>query len=200
MFTGIIERTLDVLAVTDHAGGRRIELPNVWDDVVHGESIALNGACMTVADLSGDRLAFNVIPESLDKTNLGTLKPGDAINVERSLRFGGRLDGHFVQGHVDGVGRFVHKVASDAEWRFTIEAPPAVAKYLSPKGSVCVDGVSLTIAALHGTRFDVALIPTTLDLTTLRGREVGYAFNLEADMIAKQIVTFLDARREQPSV
>ena len=100
-----------------------------------------------------------------------------------------------MQGHVDGVGRFVNKIADDAEWRFTIEAPPAVARYLSPKGSVCVDGVSLTIAALDGTRFDVALIPTTLQLTTLGGRAVGYGFNLEADMIAKQIVTFLDARQ-----
>jgi riboflavin synthase len=200
MFTGIVERTLGVLAVTDHAGGRRIELPDVWADVVHGESIALNGACMTVAELGHGRLAFDVIPESLAKTNLGRLRAGDGINVERSLRVGARLDGHFVQGHVDGVGRFVHKVGTEHEWRYTIEAPPAVARFLSPKGSVCVDGVSLTIAALDGPRFDVALIPTTLAITTLGRREVGYEFNLEADLIAKQIVTFLDARQRQMPV
>ena len=194
MFTGIIERTLRVTHVADHAGGRRIVLPNVWTDAAHGESIAINGACMTVAGIDASGLAFDVIRESLDKTNLGQLAAGDAVNVERALRVGARLDGHFVQGHVDGVGRFVNKVATADEWRYTIEAPPAIAKYLSPKGSVCVDGVSLTIAALTGNRFDVALIPTTLELTTLAAREPGYAFNLEADLIAKQIVTFLDAR------
>ena len=194
MFTGIIERTLRVAAIADHAGGRRIVLPNVWPDAAHGESIAINGACMTVAAIDPAGLAFDVIRESLDKTNLGTLNVGDAVNVERALRVGGRLDGHFVQGHVDGVGTFASKVATADEWRYTIEAPPGIAKYLSPKGSVCVDGVSLTIAALDGNRFDVALIPTTLDLTTLAAREPGYAFNLEADLIAKQIVTFLDRR------
>jgi riboflavin synthase len=194
MFTGIIERTLPVQAVTDHAGGRRIELPNPWNDVGHGESIAVNGCCLTVAELSPEKLVFNVIRESLDKTNLGQLRAGDAVNVERALRVGGRLDGHFVQGHVDGTGKFVNKIATADEWRYTIEAPPAVAKYLSPKGSICVDGVSLTIAALSGNQFDVALIPTTLEITTLAGREPGYSFNLEADLFAKQIVTFLDAR------
>lgn len=195
MFTGIIERTLPVLVVHDHAGGRRIELPNIWPETALGESIAVNGCCLTVADLDERRLAFDVIPESLAKTNIGTLNPGDTINVERALRVGGRLDGHFVQGHVDGVGTFVNKIANDDEWRYAIEAPPGVAKYLSPKGSICIDGVSLTIAALAGNRFEVALIPTTLKLTTLADREVGYIFNLEADLIAKQIVTFLDARK-----
>ncbi|HEX8322937.1 MAG TPA: riboflavin synthase [Tepidisphaeraceae bacterium] len=195
MFTGIIERTLPLLIVHDHPGGRRIELPNIWPDSGHGESIAINGCCLTVAALDERRLAFDIIRESLDKTNLGKAKPGDPVNVERALRVGGRLDGHFVQGHVDGVGTLVKKVSTDTEWRYTIEAPPAVARYLSPKGSVCVDGVSLTIAALNGNQFDIALIPTTLKLTTLANRDVGYSFNLEADLIAKQIVTFLDARQ-----
>lgn len=195
MFTGIIERPLPILVAVDHKGGRRIELPNIWPDVTLGESVAINGCCLTVAAMDERRLAFDVIRESLDKTNLGTLNAGDPVNVERALRFGGRLDGHFVQGHVDGIGTFVNKIATDDEWRYTIEAPPSVAKYLSPKGSVCVDGVSLTIASLDGHRFDIALIPTTLKLTTLKDRVVGYSFNLEADLIAKQIVTFLDARK-----
>ena len=195
MFTGIIERTINVLALIDHDGGRRIELPNAWPDVIRGESIAINGACMTVAEKPSGRLLFDVIRESLDKTNLGDLQVGDAVNIERALRVGARLDGHFVQGHVDGVGRLVAKIADRHEWRYTIEAPANVVKYLSPKGSICVDGVSLTIANLAANRFDVALIPTTLGITTLAGRDVGYAFNLEADVIAKQIVTFLDARK-----
>ncbi|MDB5327341.1 MAG: riboflavin synthase subunit alpha [Phycisphaerales bacterium] len=195
MFTGIIERTLQVFHASDHVGGRRIVLPNPWPDAALGESIAVDGVCLTIADIDPMALAFHVIPETLDKTNLGNLAEGDSVNVERALRVGGRLDGHFVQGHVDGVGTFVNKIANDDEWRFTIQAPPGVAKYLSPKGSICVDGVSLTIAALAGNRFEVALIPTTLKLTTLAARDVGYAFNLEADLIAKQIVTFLDARK-----
>lgn len=194
MFTGIIERTLPVSCVADHAGGRRITLPNPWSDVAHGESIAVNGVCLTVAAMHKNDIVFDVIKESLDKTNLGLLKEDDAVNVERSLRVGGKLDGHFVQGHVDGVGTFINKIATEHEWRFTIEAPPEIAKYLAAKGSVCVDGVSLTIAALNGREFDVALIPTTLKLTTLAQRHIGYQFNLEADLIAKQIVAFLDAR------
>ncbi|MGN6506772.1 MAG: riboflavin synthase, partial [Tepidisphaeraceae bacterium] len=104
------------------------------------------------------------------------------------------VDGHFVQGHVDGVGVLVKKVDTQQEWRFTIEAPESIAWYLSPKGSICIDGVSLTLARLEGRRFDVALIPTTLEITTLAARPIGYAFNLEGDMIAKQIVTFLEQR------
>lgn len=144
--------------------------------------------------MDDDALHFDVVVETLSKTNLGDLRAGDAVNVERSLRVGDRIDGHFVQGHVDGVGVLSRKAASDVEWRFTIEAPTALSKYLSPKGSISVDGVSLTIAAVDGRSFDVALIPTTLKLTTLADRDLGYRFNLECDMMAKQIVTFLEQR------
>jgi riboflavin synthase len=218
MFTGIVQLTPPISAVVDHAGGRRLSLPvaafrgvgvpptfaRTTDETVGetptplftlGESIAVNGTCLTLAAIDESNLHFDVIAETLDKTNLGALRAGDAVNVERSLRVGDRIDGHFVQGHVDGVGVLSRKAASDAEWRYTIEAPEGLSKYLSPKGSICVDGVSLTIAAVKGRRFNVALIPTTLKLTTLAARDVGYNFNLECDVMAKQIVTFLEQRQ-----
>ena len=194
MFTGIIERSLRVNDVADHGSVRQIVLPNAWPDTTHGESVAINGVCLPVAQFDHKMISFDVISETLAKTNLGSIAAGDAVNVERSLRLGARIDGHFVQGHVDGVGVLVKKIDSPQEWRYTIEAPPAIAKYLSPKGSICIDGFSLTIAAIDGRRFDVALIPTTLEITTLAKRQIGYAFNLEGDMMAKQIVTFLEQR------
>jgi riboflavin synthase len=199
MFTGIVERTLPVASVEDHAGGRRVVLPNAWDDVVLGESIAVNGCCLTVASIAEKQLTFDLIRETLDRTNLGTLAAGDAVNVERSLRVGGRVDGHFVQGHVDGTAMLMHKTSSDMEWRYTIEAPPELKKYLAPKGSICIDGVSLTIAAVNERDFEVALIPTTLNLTNLAARNMGWRFNIECDMIAKQIVTFLELRQTAAS-
>lgn len=196
MFTGIVERTLELLSVLDHTGGRRLIVENAWPDTQVGESIAVNGVCLTAAELVDGKIHFDCIRETLNRTNLSLLHAGDRVNIERALRIGSRIDGHFVQGHVDGTGVLVHKVATADEWRYTIEAPEHLGKYLAPKGSICVDGVSLTIAALNGRLFDVALIPTTLALTTLRDREVGWAFNLECDMIAKQIVTFLELRNE----
>jgi riboflavin synthase len=194
MFTGIIERTLSVLAVADGPRFRRLTLPDPWSDVKLGESIAVNGCCLTVAERVAGKLEFDVIAETLDKTNLGGLVPGGRVNVERSLRVGDRLDGHMVQGHVDATGQVVAVDRDGGEWRITLHAPPTVAKYLVPKGSITVDGVSLTLAAVDGPRFQVALIPTTLDLTTLGDRTAGDAVNLEADAMAKTVVTFLERR------
>jgi riboflavin synthase len=192
MFTGIVERTLHILAVADGPKFRRVVLESKWTDVKHGESIAINGCCLTVAEIGDGSLGFDVIDETLGKTNLGLLKGGDEVNVERSLRVGDRFDGHFVQGHVDGTARLVDVSANGEDWRLTVEAPPALAKYLIPKGSVAIDGVSLTIAALEGPRFQVALIPTTLSLTTLGSRQAGWLFNLETDVFSKTIVSYLE--------
>jgi riboflavin synthase len=163
-----------------------------WTDVKPGESIAVNGACLTVAEMAPGELGFDVIPETLDKTNLGLLSGGDHVNVERALRIGDRIDGHFVQGHVDGVARLSHVAAGEEEWRLTLEAPRSLGKYLIPKGSVTLDGVSLTLAALNDCAFEVALIPTTLDLTTLRQKQAGWPFNLEVDLFTKTIVSYLE--------
>jgi len=195
MFTGIVEQTVEILGVEERGASRRIVLPYAFEEVRLGESIAVNGVCLTVAELTDAGIGFDVIPETLSRTNLGLLQPGDQVNIERSLRAGDRIDGHFVLGHVDGVGKLVKRIVEDDELRVKIEAPDSVADYLAPKGSICVDGVSLTIASIRGNRFDVVLIPTTLATTTLGKREPGWSFNLEADIIAKQIVHVLSRRR-----
>jgi riboflavin synthase len=196
VFTGIIHKTPTVVDVTDHPAGRRIALPAFADDHVLGESIAVNGVCLTVAAINPDRtLAFDVIRETLDKTNLGDLKVGDEAHAERSLRVGDPVDGHFVQGHVDGTGKLIHQTATEQEWRLRIEAPAHLAKYLVPKGSIAIDGVSLTLAKVNENQFEVALIPTTLRLTMLSKKQVGYAFNLECDSMAKTVISYLERIR-----
>jgi riboflavin synthase len=194
MFTGIIERTVKVAAATDGPMFRRLVLATDWTDVKLGDSVAVNGCCLTVAEITPAGLGFDVIKETLEKTNLGTLQGGDSVNVERSLRAGDRIDGHFVQGHVDGTGVLAGQINSESEVRLTIHAPDHLAKFLAPKGSISVDGVSLTIASVKGNVFDVALIPTTLRLTTIGSREVGWRFNLEADILSKTIVNYLEQR------
>jgi riboflavin synthase len=194
MFTGIIECTVKVAAATDGPMFRRLVLATDWTDVKLGDSVAVNGCCLTVAEITPAGLGFDVIKETLEKTNLGTLQGGDSVNVERSLRAGDRIDGHFVQGHVDGTGVLASQVNSESEVRLTIHAPDHLAKFLAPKGSISVDGVSLTIASVKGNVFDVALIPTTLRLTTIGSREIGWRFNLEADILSKTIVNYLEQR------
>jgi riboflavin synthase len=194
MFTGIIEKTVRVVAASDGPMFRRLVLATDWNDVKNGESIAVNGVCLTVAEITARGVGFDVIKETLDKTNLGTLQAGDEVNVERSLRVGDRIDGHFVQGHVDGTGLLTDQINSSSEVRLTISAPDHLAKFLAPKGSISIDGVSLTIASVQGNVFDVALIPTTLRLTTLGSRKIGWRLNLEADILSKTIVHYLEQR------
>src|SRR5688500_14097917 len=158
MFTGVVERSIRVASVSDGTGFRRINLPaGEWPDVRVGESVAVNGVCLTVAEIDRGLLAFDVVPETLGKTNLGLLQAGDRVHVERSLRVGDRIDGHFVQGHVDGTALLLEQVSDEKEWRLRCQTPPALAKYLVPKGSVCLDGVSLTLAAVRDGEFEVAL-------------------------------------------
>ena len=196
MFTGLVEaravidrldrRGSDVrltLAVPD-ANGRGEPLAG---DVKLGDSVALNGCCLTVVEIDGDRWSFEAGAETLSRTNLGDLSAGDGVNVERSLRAGDRLGGHVVQGHVDAVGT-VAELDRDGEWvHMHLTAPPAVAELLVDKGSVCVDGVSLTVCEPRGDRFYVALIPHTLGETTLGDRGAGDRVNLEADVLGKYV-------------
>ena len=192
MFTGIVERTTRVIAVADNPKFRRLTLASHWPDLRPGESVAVNGACLTVAELEAGKVGFDVIAETLSKTNLGLLASDDEVHVERSLRVGDRLDGHFVQGHVDGTAQLVEQISNQNEFRLRLRAPSALAKYISPKGSVAIDGVSLTIAAVDGDQFEVALIPTTLQLTALGRREIEWPFNLECDILAKTVVSWLE--------
>lgn len=203
MFTGIIYHTATLLSTHPTPTGLRLELTNPFppgDPIKLGESIANNGCCLTVAGISGSSLSFDAIPETLDKTNLGSLKPGDKVHMERSLRAGDRIDGHFVQGHVDGTGELL-SVHASGEWRGRIRVPAHLARYLVPKGSIAVDGVSLTIAAIGGQasdEFEITLIPTTLELTTLGSRQPGYRFNIECDATVKTIVATLERMNISP--
>ena len=195
MFTGIVEKSVRVIGVATTPAFRRLTLAVSWDDLRGGESIAVNGCCLTVAEIAAGEIGFDIIQETLDKTNLGLLQPGDQVHVERALRVGDRIDGHFVQGHVDGVATLISRIDSETETRLRIEAPRDFGKYLVPKGSVAIDGVSLTIAAVDGAIFEVALIPTTLRLTALEVRAIGWRFNLEVDMLSKTIVTWLERQK-----
>src|SRR5215210_5523576 len=143
MFTGIVEQTVRLTGVVESPKFRRLTLAVDWPDVRDGESVAVNGVCLTVAERTPGQLGFDVIKETLDRTNLGQLQAGDDVHVERSLRVGDRVDGHFVQGHADGVALLVNQVADDNEWRLTLEPPRDLMAYVSPKGSVTIDGVSL---------------------------------------------------------
>jgi riboflavin synthase len=195
MFTGIVERTLRIASVAKGTGFVRLNLAANWNDVRLGESVALNGVCLTVAEMAPGLLGFDVIPETLSKTNLGLLNEGDEVNVERSLRVGDRMDGHFVQGHVDATAQLIAQQGDEKEWRLTLSPPQELMKFVAPKGSVTLDGVSLTVAKLESDRFDVALIPTTLKMTTLGSREVGWPFNFEADVLSKTIVSWLERQK-----
>ena len=197
MFTGIVEQAVKVVAVADGPKFVRLTLVTDWPDVRLGESIAVNGVCLTVAEITSGGIGFDVISETLSRTNLGLLKPGDNVHVERALRVGDRLDGHFVQGHVDGPAILESQVADEREWRLTVRPPMELMKYVAPKGSVALDGVSLTVAAVSEQSFEVALIPTTVTLTTLTARAVGWPYNLETDILSKTVVHYLEQQRPQ---
>jgi len=188
--------TLRVVDAADGGGGRRLTLAADWTDVRRGQSIAVNGCCLTVCQIEAGTIGFDVVPETLRKTNLGLLQVGDEVNVERSLRIGDPLDGHFVQGHVDGRAVLIESKSWGEESRLRLQAPADLAQYLVPEGSVALDGVSLTIASIQGNNFEVALIPTTLRLTTLGQKTSGWPFNLEADILSKTIVSWLERQRK----
>lgn len=190
MFTGLVETLGTVTGLQDEGPARRIEVTvsKEWaPETQIGESIALNGCCLTVVTSDADRLEFQAGPETLTRTNLGTLVAGDPINLERALPADGRLGGHFVQGHIDGVGH-VEQVDQDGEWvTMWFSIPADLSCYVVSKGSVAVDGVSLTVVDVTEDRFSVALIPHTLEITTLGARHPGDAVNLETDLLAKYV-------------
>jgi len=199
VFTGIIQTTGRVEEVRPRGAGVRLAIgtPRALKGLAIGESVAVSGACLTVVARRGRRFTADVSPETLRRTTVATFRPGTRVNVERALRVGDRLGGHIVQGHVDGVGR-LEDVHPDGDWvlyRFT--APRPLAPYLVEKGSIAVDGVSLTLFACRGPRFTVALIPHTLAETTLGDRRPGDRVNLEADVLLKHIESMLRARPAQ---
>jgi riboflavin synthase len=189
MFSGLVEGLMPVVALRDASPGKRltIDLGPLGEGVLLGDSIATNGCCLTVVALEGSLASFEAGPETLAKTNLGRLAVGRKVNVERSLRLGDRLGGHLVTGHVDGVGRLDER-RDEGDWStFRFGAPPALMRQMASKGSVAVDGVSLTLVDVTDEQFSVALIPFTLAKTTLGGLVVGATVNLETDLLAKYV-------------
>jgi riboflavin synthase len=189
MFTGIVEAVGTVAAV-ERAGELlrlAVEAPALAAAARIGDSIAVRGVCLTLTRAVEGRLCFDVVAETCLRTALGELEPGARVNLERALRADARLDGHVVQGHVDGVGR-VHELRREGDdVRLFVECPPEVAEHLVPKGSVAIDGVSLTVVGAGEGAFDVALVPHTLEVTTLGSLRPGDRVNLEADVLAKYV-------------
>lgn len=189
MFTGLVQSLAEVADIVAEPPGVRIVVrePKVAASAKLGDSIALNGCCLTVVEVAGDRLAFQAGEETLSRTNLGELKPGDVVNVETSLRAGDPIGGHYVTGHIDAVGT-VDSRDDDGEWcTMWFNAPTAQTRQMTSKGSIAVDGVSLTLVNVDNDRFSVALIPHTLEVTTLGRRQVGHRVNLETDVLAKYV-------------
>jgi riboflavin synthase len=194
MFTGIIEEVGLVRANDQHADGARLQVActTVLADATIGASIAVNGCCLTVVDLADGTWTADVQPESVERTTLGRLAPGDPVNLERPVRLADRLGGHLVQGHVDAVGTVTARVTeADGSTRLTIRVPDHLGRYIVEKGSVTVDGVSLTVTDITDDQFGIALIPHTLAVTTLGIREPGHTVNLEADVVAKYVERLL---------
>ena len=194
MFTGIVETVGEVVAVEPEGELTRLtlEAPAVTEGVKLGDSVAVNGCCLTVVAHDERSLAFEAIQETLDKTSIGALRVGSRANLERAMPAGGRLDGHIVQGHVDGTGTVQALERDGDDVRLFVSCGPEVAEYLVPKGSVAIDGVSLTVVGAREDGLDVALIPHTLAVTTLGERQPGDRVNLEADVLGKYVKKYLD--------
>ena len=193
MFTGIVEEVGRVVERLDRSDGARLRVSGrvVSGDVRRGDSIAVNGVCLTVVDVADGTFSVDVIGETLRRSGLGGLAAGDRVNLERAVPAGGRLGGHLVQGHVDGTGTIVSREPAE-HWdlvRFAL--PPRLARYVVKKGSIAVDGVSLTVIEVGPDWFTVGLIPTTLELTTLAGKQPGDSVNLEVDVLAKYVERLL---------
>lgn len=195
MFTGIVEYQGTVARVTPRVEGRAIRIDvGPLNGIAVGDSLAVNGVCLTAVDVEADAVEVEVVGETLARSNLGELAPGDPVNLERAMPADGRFDGHVVQGHVDGTG-IIRSISEEGEGaRITIEIPRDLTRYLVEKGSITVDGVSLTVARLADHEAEIALIPHTLAETTLGLRKPGNTVNLEVDVLAKYVERLLESR------
>ena len=189
MFTGIIETVGIVRTFVRQPAGARVTIgaATIAESARLGDSLAVDGACLTVASLAGDSVVCDLSAETLSRTTLGTLRVGTRVNLERPLRLGDRVGGHLVSGHVDALGQLASRLPQGEGAVYRIRFPASLAPFLVPKGSVAVDGISLTVAALAGRHFDVAVVPYTLRGTTLPEKRVGAPLNLEADLIGKYV-------------
>lgn len=200
MFTGLVEMRAAVRGLVPDPPGVRlvVEAPSIASEIQVGDSIAVNGCCLTVVEVEGDSFGFDAGEETLNRTNLGQLAEGSGVNLERSLKLGDRVGGHFVTGHIDGVGTLDQRI-DDEEWStFWVRAPRTLMLQMASKGSVSVDGVSLTLVDVEDERFSVALIPHTLNVTTLGPMKKGDPVNLETDILAKYVERQLRGGADEP--
>jgi riboflavin synthase len=201
MFTGIVEELGEIVSVEALGDSARLAIrgPLVTEDAVHGASIAVNGVCLTVVDRTADVFTADVMKETLDRSGLGAVEPGSRVNLERPVRLADRLGGHLVQGHVDGTGVILSR-SPGAHWDLVkISLPADLARYVVEKGSITVDGISLTVVEAAADWFTVSLIPTTLELTTLGHKGPDDPVNLEVDVVAKYVERLMGARSEAGS-
>ncbi len=196
MFTGIVEEIGTVRSLEEKAGGWHLDVRGkaVLGGTRLGDSIAINGVCLTVTEMTGDRLTFGLAPETLERTNLGDLKTGDGVNLERSLAADGRMGGHFVQGHVDGTGVLAERKADGDSLRIAVQAAPDLLRYIVAKGYIAVDGTSLTVIEVRPDRFTFMLIAYTQQHIVLPRRMLGDRVNLEVDILAKYAEKFMAGR------
>ena len=195
MFTGLVEMTGKILArnLQGEAGKLMIETAAPFQDLEQGESIAVNGVCLTLeSGMKGGPLVFHVMRETFSRTNLGSEPIGAVVNLERAMPANGRFGGHIVSGHVDACGKVLSLVRRDSDTELTVSVPEELAPYLVEKGSVAIDGISLTIEAVEKNTFRIGLIPTTLSHTNLSGKKSGSLVNIETDVIGKYVAAFLD--------
>lgn len=196
MFTGLVEETGTLLAFEQSAAGARLTVraPLVSSDARLGDSIAVNGCCLTVTVCEGDALSFDLLAETLARTNLGQLQPGSTVNLERALAAHARLGGHFVQGHIDTTCEVLAFEPVGADRRLEIALPADVARYVAFKGSIAIDGISLTVAEVRDDRFVVWIIPHTIAMTNLQTKKAGELVNLEFDLLAKYVERILSTQ------
>jgi riboflavin synthase len=202
LFTGIVEELGRILSLDSHAGGAKIKISarTVTKGTNDGDSIAVNGVCLTALDIMPDSFAADVSQETLNRSTLGSLKPGSPVNLERAVTPATRLGGHIVQGHVDARGAFISAVRSGDFWTVRIGYPAEIGQYFVYKGSVSVEGISLTIASLTDSYFEIAIIPKTWELTNLSSLKTGDEVNLEADIVAKYVERIISYRKPEDPI
>ena len=194
MFTGLIKQLGKV--IRQGAGNIVVDAGRLAETCRIGDSVAVSGVCLTAVDISPPRVTMDMLEETLKRTNLGLLKQGDMVNLELALKVGGELGGHFVTGHVDREGKLLSRSKSDRDWIFRIELPPGLEKYMVEKGSITVEGISLTVAEVMGKIVTVHVIPHTFTHTNLKEKPEGSQLNLEADLLGKYVVSYLEHRED----
>jgi len=198
MFTGIVETAGTVTKIDDQEGGRRLRIEAPFEQLSQGQSVAVEGVCLTVEDFGEGWFSVFLAEETIDRTYFDRIEAGDGVNLERALPADGRFDGHFVQGHVDATAEILDIERVGDDWRFTFSIPEGHGTYLVEKGSIAIDGISLTIAARNADSIEVAIIPETYDVTTLGEKSVGDPVHVEVDVMAKYVERMLAAEDQRP--